>query len=123
MSVSRTGKIGSMATAWKGGRCSVNSRVKGIVHGRYNWYGRIYQRDNWQCVLCGNKSKIDAHHIDPINQIIKRLCANRQFTNDEKVIWLVGQPEIIDNELKNGITLCRACHKLKHANWGSHDCR
>lgn len=35
--------------------------------------------------------------------------------------WLIVQPEIVDNELKNGITLCRKCHKEIHKNWGSHE--
>jgi hypothetical protein len=123
MSASRMGKIGVNATGWKGGKCSVNRRVKGIIHGRYNWYYKIYERDKWQCVECKSKNKIDAHHIDPISKMITRLCSQRDFINDdEKVQWLIEQPEIIDGELRNGITLCRECHKKKHKNWGSHDC-
>lgn len=123
MSKSRTGKIGTKSTAWKGGKCSVVSRVKGIIHGRYNWYGRVYQRDGWKCVKCSSTKKIDAHHIDPVNQIVKRLCEGRTFENDDaKVTWLIEQPEIIDHNLTNGITLCRECHKKEHRSWGSHNC-
>jgi hypothetical protein len=59
-----------------------------------------------------------------MNQIIRRLCAEKHFTDDdEKIKWLVEQPEIIDPELKNGITLCRKCHKAKHQKWGSHEAK
>jgi len=35
--------------------------------------------------------------------------------------WLIGQPEIIDKNLENGLTLCIKCHKKVHKNWGSHE--
>lgn len=121
MSISRRGKIGVNATAWKGGKLSLTRRVKGIMHTRYNWYKRIYERDNYECVNCMAKGKIDAHHINPVWKIIKKLLANKIFENDdEKLEWLVNQPEIIDANLENGETLCRSCHKNKHRNWGSH---
>lgn len=73
---------------------------------------------------CGDKRKLDAHHIEPINQIIKKLCKDDKFSSDdEKVNWLIQQPEIINEDLSNGITLCRECHKKRHKNWGSHDCK
>ena len=124
MSASRIGKIGSKATAWKGGKCSVCRRVKGIIHGRHNWYCNVLARDGWKCVKCGDTKKIDAHHIDPVNQIIKRLCKDKTFnSDDEKVEWLVVQPDLIDETLCNGMTLCRECHKKEHKNWGSHECK
>jgi hypothetical protein len=121
MSISRTGKIGENATAWRGGKSSVNVRVKGFLQKKYNWYYRVYQRDNWKCVKCGSKKTLDAHHIKPLSKIIKELLKDKTFENDsEKVMWLLEQKEIIDPNLENGITLCRQCHKLEHRNWGSH---
>ena len=40
MSASRTGKIGPLATAWKGGVTSVTKRVKKGIHARHDWNGR-----------------------------------------------------------------------------------
>ena len=49
------------------------------------------------------------------------LLKDKIFANDtEKVYWLVDQPEIKDENLTNGVTYCRKCHKAKHKNWGSH---
>lgn len=121
MSVSRIGKLGPNATAWKGGKLSLTRRVKGILHTRYHWYSSVYKRDGWKCVGCGSKEKIDAHHIEPIVKLIKKLAAEKAFqTDEEKIEWIVSQPEIQDSGLQNGITLCRKCHRLAHSNWGSH---
>lgn len=121
MRASRIGKIGVNATAWKGGKTSVNCRVKKIIHTRYNWYFRVYQRDGFKCTRCKSNKKIDAHHIEPVSLIIKRLVCGKNFSNDdEKVLYLTAHPDIIDIDLKNGLTLCRACHKKEHGTWGSH---
>lgn len=122
MSFSRFGKIGENATAWKGGRTSLVKRIKGYLHQNINWYFNVYKRDNFTCQKCGSKSKLDAHHIHPISQIIKELLKDKNFNNDdEKFLFLINQEKILDIELKNGITLCRECHKKEHKNWGSHN--
>jgi len=122
MSRSRTGKTGANATAWKGGKGRLVVRVKGYCHRVLHWYARVYERDRYRCTACGSKTDLDAHHVDPISSIIKRLCAGLTFTDgDAQFSWLIQQPEIIDAELRNGKTLCRKCHKQEHAGWGSHD--
>jgi len=121
MSKSRIGKLGPNATAWRGGKLSLTRRVKGIIHTRFNWYFKVFQRDGFRCVGCGSKKNIDAHHIEPVVNIIRRLCEGKTFKSDEeKIEWLAGRPEIRDRRLKNGKTLCRDCHKKEHNRWGSH---
>lgn len=119
MSLARTGKLGENATAWKGGSRSIVKTVKGILHTRYNWYKRVYQRDGFKCVKCFSKGKLDAHHIKPIVVIIKELQSQSDKCGSELIEWLVTQPQILDSDLKNGMTLCRECHKKEHNNWGS----
>lgn len=121
MSLSRTGKIGENATAWKGGKSSLIRRLKEMIHRRFNWYKKVYEKNRWKCSECGTKKHLDAHHVKPISKIVKDLCEGKQFNNDnEKLLWLIKQPEIQDTDLKNGITLCRKHHKRIHNNWGSH---
>ena len=121
MSKARTGKVGKDATAWKGGKDSLNKRVRKSLHERYNWYRKVYQRDQWKCVRCNSTIQLDAHHIKPLTHIIKELLSVVSLTSDdEKLLWLMEQPTIIDIELTNGITLCRECHRKEHGTWGSH---
>ena len=121
MSQSRIGKVGPKATAWKGGTQSVTRRVKSIIHTRFGWYAKVYKRDKWTCQKCGSKKKIDAHHLRSIVSLIEELTRDRTFADDEeKAEWLVHQPEIKDETLTNGITLCRGCHISEHRKWGSH---
>jgi hypothetical protein len=120
MSASRIGKLGENSTAWKGGRNSINKRVKKCQQTRYNWFGRVLQRANYKCQQCGNKAK-DAHHIDPVCNLTRRLLAGTAWKNDDDAVaWLMEQHEIIDKNLENGMALCRECHMQAHKNWGSH---
>lgn len=123
MSASRKGKIGSKATAWKGGKTSLNNRVK-LYIARSGWYKKVFERDSWKCRECGSSKKLDGHHIKAISIIIKEFLKEKESltTDDEKYLYLISQEEILDLELKNGITLCRVCHGKSHGRkWGSHD--
>lgn len=121
MSKSRTGKIGKNATAWKGGKTSLTKRVKGLIQTRYGWFTKVFVRDNYTCTQCKSQDLLDAHHIDPIVKIISRITKGQSFQDDNsKTEYIINHPDIEDKELKNGTTLCRACHKKAHQNWGSH---
>ena len=121
MSISRIGKIGENATAWKGGKFSLVRSIKEHLHRVCNWYFRVYERDGFRCQICGSNKKIEAHHIIPISRIIhKEAKAIGSFSMQEKYEYLIHNPNIIDKDLKNGITLCRRCHSHIHRNWGSH---
>lgn len=121
MSKSRTGKVGEKATAWKGGKTSFNKRVKALIELRYQWFSRVIKRDNHQCRQCDSNNNLDAHHIEPVVKILKRITENLIFkTEIEKIEFVMKHPDIKDDELLNGITLCRPCHKKAHSKWGSH---
>lgn len=118
MSISRRGKLGDKSTAWKGGKTSITRRVKGFQN-RNGWYKRIYERDGFKCVYCGSKKQIEAHHKNPIKNIIDKY--KHLFTNDNDFYtYLILLDVIIDNNLDNGVTLCRECHRKEHINFGSH---
>lgn len=57
------------------------------------WRTKVFQRDNYTCQRCNAKGvELNAHHIKPYQ----------------------NYPELrLDN--KNGITLCKVCHKYEHA--------
>lgn len=119
MSKSRTGKTGANATAWKGGKTSLNKRLKATLQRRHQWFSRVLARAEGICEHCGEKA-VDAHHIVPMVNLIKSLLAETTLqTDDEKLIYLLEQDAIVDPELKNGLALCRPCHKKIHNRWGS----
>lgn len=121
MSKSRTGKIGERATAWKGGKTSFNHRIKTALQRRYRWFHRVIDRDGC-CTKRGANKQLDAHHIYPIAGIIKQITEDVIFHSDEdKFDYVINHPLIVDNDLTNGVCLCRSCHKLTHSNWGSHE--
>lgn len=57
----------------------------------------VLKRDNWTCQRCGSgvEAELHVHHIEGATQ----------------------QPGIA-NDLENGITLCKACHKFVHSQKG-----
>ena len=59
------------------------------------WRQKIYERDNFKCVKCGSKEKINAHHI---------------------LAWKY-YPDLRYN-IDNGITLCEKCHIKIHQKYG-----
>lgn len=123
MSESRKGKFGENATAWKGGKISINKQTKRYCQKHYKWFSRIFERDK-VCRKCGSNNKLDAHHIEPLSIIIKRIVKDMIFENDDKkLLYIVSHPDIIDKDLKNGICLCRSCHKEAHIKWGSHNAK
>jgi predicted HNH restriction endonuclease len=79
------------------------------------------ERDGWNCTKCSSIERLDAHHIKPISIIIKELTEGISFERDlDKYNFLKDNEFILDTDLKNGICLCRKCHKEVHKNWGSH---
>lgn len=118
MSESRTGKFGENATAWKGGKSSLLSVVKTGIYRRYAWHRGIYDRDGWKCVKCQSTKQLDAHHTVPFATLLTGLLHGTEgMEYVDKVEYLITHPVLKDAE---GETLCRACHREVHANWGSH---
>lgn len=118
MSISRTGKTGKNATAWKGGKLSLTRRIKEFQYNN-GWYNKIYERDIFQCSKCTSKKRIEVHHKKPIKTIIDEI--KELFTDENELYsYLIKLDIILDVNLENGITLCRECHKKEHINLGSH---
>lgn len=78
---------------WKGGVSSINSSIRRSLEYRL-WRESVFQRDNWTCVWCknrsssGNKVTLHADHIKPF----------------------AYYPEL-RFAIDNGRTLCVECHK------------
>lgn len=133
MSKTRTGKKQKKSTIQKRLRTQgllpkakrLNRKVREFIHKKLSWYLKVYQRDSFTCQNCGAKGKgvkLDAHHKIPLGKLIAQLLKGKEsLPFKEKYNILIRSNKIRDKKLKNGITLCRKCHKKIHTNWGSHN--
>lgn len=77
---------------WKGGVTPANKAARGAADYKA-WRASVFERDNWTCQRCGERSRkgchvvIHAHHIKPFAVF----------------------PEL-RLEVDNGLTLCKKCH-------------
>jgi 5-methylcytosine-specific restriction endonuclease McrA len=78
-------------TKWKSNKSATSREV--------NAYFRqlVLKKDNWTCQRCskGTEAELHVHHIEGVTQ-------NPHLAND----------------LENGITLCKACHRFVHTQDG-----
>jgi 5-methylcytosine-specific restriction endonuclease McrA len=72
---------------WKGGINGINDKIRKSLEYKL-WRESVFKRDNWTCIWCGSKTKIEADHIKPFS-----LFPELRFAID------------------NGRTLCQKCHR------------
>lgn len=104
----RPNKRGENCHFWKGGISSLNDLIRKCSKMK-QWRSDVFQRDNWTCQTCGNRScagkrmEVEAHHIKTFSKIMSE--------NNIKTLEQAEQcAELWD--LDNGVTLCTDCHKL-----------
>ena len=69
----------------------------------YNWRNSIFVRDNFKCILCSKTGLLEAHHIVPMNIIIREYNVKNIFEADKcEKLW----------DINNGVSLCASCHKM-----------
>lgn len=59
------------------------------------WSRSVHEKNNFKCVICGSNKNIEAHHLDSWNS-----AEEKRF------------------DVKNGVTLCKSCHKEFHKKYG-----
>lgn len=92
---------------WKGGITKLNEKIRKSYYYK-EWRESVFKRDDWTCQECKKKGVfINAHHKEEYEFIIKK---NKITTFKQAIVcgelW----------NIRNGITLCKECHKLKHLN-------
>ncbi len=82
------------------------------------WRLRVFARDHYTCQKCGDAKggNLTAHHIIRFAVIVKKHLKGLDLSIDtlrlEAVEILKAVPEM--NDLTNGVTLCKACHRNLH---------
>ena len=86
---------GDKCYLWKGGINSINDTIRKSVEYKL-WREDVYKRDDFTCQKCSEYGGVlNAHHI-------------QNFADYVKLRFIV----------KNGITLCKKCHKKFHSIYG-----
>ena len=101
----QTGKIkkrfGEKSPCWKGGNSKLNQLIRSMEKNK-KWRKEIFERDDFTCVICGDKGYINADHIKPLSFIIKENnIKNTEQADECDMLW----------DINNGRTLCVKCHK------------
>lgn len=93
-------KKGSEHHNWKGGTTSKRQKMYDSIEA-VEWRKSVFERDNYTCQLCGERSvkgkhlNLNAHHILPYS-VFEEFCL----------------------DIENGTTLCINCHQLtKNREW------
>jgi len=90
---------------WRGGITLLRDAIRKCTRYR-EWRKQVFQRDNFTCGHCHVRGgKLHAHHIKFFSTLMKE----HNITTLEEAI----QCEALWNT-KNGITLCKKCHKKEH---------
>jgi 5-methylcytosine-specific restriction endonuclease McrA len=79
--------IGELNGRWEGGITAENRKIRNSDEYK-DWRNNVFDRDNYTCQCCGEKSgDLEAHHIENFS------------SNEDKRF-----------DVNNGITMCRKCH-------------
>ena len=111
--INKPNLIGDKNPNWKNGKTKLSNKIKCLYEYK-EWRKKIFERDNYTCVLCGEKSSkgskiiLNADHIKPFSIILEE---NKILTIKDALKC----KELFDTN--NGRTLCLNCHKNTET-WG-----
>jgi len=87
---------------WNGGKTKLNKKIRESYDYR-KWRAKIFERDNFTCILCKRQGKLNVDHF-PVSYaeiIIKNKLKTLNQALNCKQLW----------DIINGRTLCVSCHK------------
>lgn len=118
LSLAHKGKVtwnkgisGSKSHSWKGGKTGLTERIR-ISSDYKKWRADVFRRDGWTCQTCGLRghgNDIEAHHITPMKELLKKVHI-KGLSDDDKYLLAMEIPQMFD--VSNGATLCKDCHIL-----------
>lgn len=95
--------IGKNNPRWKGGITELRHKIRTSPEYR-NWSQRIKERDNYTCQMCEEKGGVlETNHLVRFADIIVE--SRIKTFHDALALSFLW-------DIKNGITLCKKCHKL-----------
>ena len=93
---------------FEGFRTELRQRIR--LSSKYlKWRADVFKRDNYHCQECGEKGRLEAHHLIAFAFLINKFkIRNIKEAENCKELWDIG----------NGITYCKKCHILLDENFG-----
>ena len=96
---------------WKGG---INPIINELRNSKkyFLWRKQVFERDNFICQECGNNKggNMQAHHLKKFSIIIQDIKQKYPLLSISDIAFNYSDLW----NIKNGITLCKTCHKKKH---------
>jgi hypothetical protein len=89
---------------WKNGASGLQNGIRTLARNQW-WIEEVKKRDSYRCVRCMSDQNLEAHHLTPLEELIKK-----------HNITSYRQAKEIDDffDVSNGISLCIACHYAEH---------
>jgi hypothetical protein len=102
---------------WKGGRGKTSHGATIRASKKYSeWRTKIFKHDNFTCQKCGKYGgELQAHHKKRFSVILNDIKQEFPLLSISDIA--INYPNLWD--IKNGITLCKRCHKIEHKTWGN----
>ena len=100
-------KFGNKSSNWKGGTTKLGQLIRSS-NKNLDWRAKVFERDNWTCVMCFRKRKpgdrviLHVDHIKPFYLILQE----NKIKNLEQAL---ACEELWD--VSNGRVLCVECHR------------
>jgi len=108
--------------AYRGGVTNLRTLVRNSRMYK-QWRELTFQRDRYRCVDCGmigDRKTLEAHHTplefaDLLQEFLKKYEGKYELPRDERRLLDLSQLSPLLWSVKNGVTVCKECHKKRHA--------
>lgn len=101
--------------SWKGGVSDIRAYARGRLH--HAWSKFVFERDDYTCRLCGTRGgKMVVHHVRTFASIRDAVLEKHPELDPDiqEHKEMLADLVVEAHELKDGVTLCRSCHKRHH---------
>lgn len=112
--------MGKDNPAYRGGVTQLRAQIRNSRMYK-EWKDLIFQKDRFKCTRCGmigDRRTLEAHHhtadfADILQDFLKRF-PQYELPRDQARLLLLSQAYVPFWTIKNGISLCRECHRKEH---------
>lgn len=98
---------------YKGGITPLTHTIRELPE-MHEWRKKVFKKDSHECVDCGHRGYIEAHHIIPFTKLFKEfLKTYNQFSviDDKDTLIRLALNHKPFFDISNGKTLCKDCHE------------